>query len=305
MSPSFLRDIQWENNEMSHIYGPVAVARLKTQVKFVTLCAVLALSMAPAKAEVVYSDFAAGQTYNGSNGWGITGSNAYPGSIYSGIAFAFIVGPNNYSLSQIDLGLAHVVGTNEADIVLYGSNSTDTAPEATISSWTVANQPQAGSSDSVLTTISGITGITLTSGNTYFIGVLPFNSSTYDFWNVASLTTPGYGYEITATGGGPEPTTEAGAFDVIGTPVANVPEPLTLSIFGAGLCGLAFGVWRRRNRPKYSHKNSGYRFSLFCARNASAYRAAYTETVTELGRLRPGLLFWQCLRLKHSPTSLP
>lgn len=195
----------------------------------------------PALATTIFSTLDGSGTYNSNFGWTI-GSSSVSYSSASGF-----VSPGNFSLEQIDLGLSNVLGTNSATVSLW----TDAAgvPGTLLGSWSVSNQPFFGSTDSALTTISGISGIDLLAGAAYFLVVVPGASDTWDAWNESTVST---GDVLFSTDGGATWGTNGGAqalgaFDLLGSAAGgNVPEPITITLFGAGLAGAA--AMRRRRK---------------------------------------------------------
>jgi hypothetical protein len=117
-----------------------------------------------------------------------------------------------------------------------------------LGSWSVSNQPSFGSTDSALATISGISGIDLSAGASYFLVVVPDAADTWDTWNWSTVST---GDVLYSTDGGGTWGTNGGAqalgaFDLIGSAGGRVPEPITIALFGAGLAGAA--AMRRRRK---------------------------------------------------------
>lgn len=214
--------------------------RIKLAITFVTTSL---LFQAPAHATVIASTLNAG-LYNSAAGQVASGSASFVGEEEFAAPF---ISSGNFSVDQIDVGLTNNAGTNSAVVGLW----TDVAgiPAVELGSWNVNNQPHFGSTGSILTTITGISGINLTSGGHYFITIFPGASDTWDVWNGNTLGIVGADF---STDGGVSWTQQANldrpAFDVLGTAAAAVPEPGTLSLFGFALFGLGASQRRRKSR---------------------------------------------------------
>jgi hypothetical protein len=198
----------------------------------------LLFQAAPAHAVIIASTLNAGQ-YSAS------------GTVVSGSASSFgetdlaapFTSSGNYSVDQIDVGLTHVFGTNSAVVGLW----TDVGgiPTVELGSWNVSNQPAVGAT-SILTTITGISGINLTAGGLYFLTIFPGASDTEDVWNDNTLGILGLTFSLDGgTSWGQEDNVNRPAFDVLGN-AAAVPEPATLSLFA--LLGLGAIARRRKSR---------------------------------------------------------
>jgi len=143
-------------------------------------------------AENIFSDLGVGGTYSPyQNGGGRSvsgGKNQAPNSP----AYSFVAGAS-LPLTQIDLALSYISGTNGAVVTLWSAVpwSVDVgpafgtiAPGVQLGSWTVGPVPLASNnSGNALTTIAGIQGISLVAGTQYFLQVSAVATDTFLVWN--------------------------------------------------------------------------------------------------------------------------
>ena len=187
---------------------------------------------AAAHAAVIFSDFGAGDSYTQDFGWTVQGG-------YSASAFQ---SSGDYDVTQIDLALGHVSGTNAAVVSLW-TNELGTLGTQ-LGSWGVSGQPTFGDFGAgALTSITNISGVHLVAGGGYFLQVAS-TGDVLDAWNANSI---GYLSDFVQNGVPFGPTT-AGAFDVIGTS-GVVPEPACWMMMMVGFGGLG-SVLRRRRRAE-------------------------------------------------------
>jgi hypothetical protein len=185
-----------------------------------------------AKADTIFTDLGPG--YDPTEGWTVSGA-LY--GVFAYDAAGTFTSSGSYAVTQIDLGIGNVRGTNGATVELTTDNSG--APGTVLQTWNISSLPDFASTSTTLTTISGITGIDISAG-TYFLVVLPGDSSTLDAWNYNSTGATGFsGSTGYVAAGNTEP-----AFDVLGSSI-SAPEPSSLILLGTGLLGLVF-IRRKR-----------------------------------------------------------
>lgn len=190
-----------------------------------------AFAAVPANATPIFSNLNATAPYYPNNNFFINSGRS--------LAMPF-KSSGDFELTQIDLGLRFVGGTNNGALIsLYTDVAGD--PGILLGSWTLASLP---TNRSTLATITGITGIDLTAGTKYFLGAASIGS-TSDEWGLAIPLNDHGGREFQSGSWGP--IAGLGAFDIIGsTHVTPVPEPPPLALFLTGLA--VFGAMTLRRK---------------------------------------------------------
>jgi hypothetical protein len=120
-----------------------------------------------------------------------------------------------YRVTEIDVSLVNVGGTNSATISLL-SSTTGGAPGVVLGTWNVSGQPSSNYDGPRLTNITNICGVHLAAGKRYFLRIAPADATTQDLWAINQRQAPAtlyFGDTLSAYQEG------APAFDVIGKAV--------------------------------------------------------------------------------------
>ncbi len=205
---------------------------------------ILALSSVPTfGAAVIFSDLGTGSTvYNtSSNSWGILGSaNSFSPNNRQGIAALFTAGGSgSEAVGQIDLGMWYFSGVGTFSASIWTDVLGAPGSQVAGASWGLStSNPYAACC--TLATVSGISGVSLTGGQQYFMVLQPvsYSDNTTNGW---AYNSQGVSGDIQSTANG-STWTDTGtsanyaAFDVLGS--STVPEPASLALLVAGLSAL-------------------------------------------------------------------
>jgi hypothetical protein len=207
------------------------------------LIALMALSVASVSAmadDTAFSDLGNPIFYNCCSGWTVGGQNSIVGLVRDANQFTSLTSGD---VTQIDVGLGWVTGTNAATISLW--TSVGDLPGTMLGTWGISNQPNFGSTSSIVATISVGPGISLTAGDQYFL-VVEGAIDTWDAWNLNSQGVTGLLLQDSGNGWNMFPGNTLGAFDVLTSPGGGVPEPASLMLLGSGFLAVASRLRRKK-----------------------------------------------------------
>jgi hypothetical protein len=204
---------------------------------------ILSLTSLPARGASIFSDLGTGNnTYlNNTNSWGIEGTaNSFSAGIAQGVAALFTAGGSgSEAVGQIDLGVWLFSGSGTFTASIWTDVAGKPGAQVAGAFWSLATSNSYPNCCN-LVTVSGISGVTVTGGQQYFMILQPvsYSDSSTNGWNYNSQGVSG-DVQISQNGstwGDTGTSANYAAFDVLGP--ATVPEPGSLLLIGAGLVAL-------------------------------------------------------------------
>lgn len=210
---------------------------------FLTAVAICALAPAAMRGSTLFSDFApTGNLY------ACAGCNAYPdggagrlGTAYESASLFTVSGSGSLPVTGIDLAVGYATAPDAFSASLWTDVGGQVGTQVAGAYWSLSTTSFWLNCCNVVS-IAGITGVTLTGGQQYFLLIAPLDpsDSTYNLWlsNNQGVT----GQVAVSTNGGSTwgYSNEAlGAFDITSSP-EPASWPMLLALVGAGLW------WRRR-----------------------------------------------------------
>jgi hypothetical protein len=207
------------------------------------------LAPGPIRAANVYSDLGSGTTvYDPINPWCVTGASSPScGPLTLRMVASSFTPSANYNLTQVDMALQFVSGTNQVDVSL-ATDGGGVPSGTTLASWSFSNLPPYNGSCCALQTETFSSGPVLTAGITYWLVASPGGTDTAAGWMHSS--TGGTNPLDYFNGAWNTTTGPAVAFDVIGNLTDTaVPEPCTLLLVTLGLTVALVVKRSTRSRP--------------------------------------------------------
>lgn len=219
----------------------LSVAGVAVRLASPAFAMLVALST-PASADIVFSNFAPGNSYDLNSGLVVAGTTSERG--FSEWASAFTPS-GDFTLTQIDVAISNSAAP--ISVMLSLDHASGGLPDGTIESWIVTTLSIFPPFSNIVQTVSPVSPVSLVSGTEYWL-VASAAGDTVDAWNVAiagpnapTAINLGSSWTLQPPGG------FYGAFAVQGS---VIPEPSSWAMMLLGFAGLGFVGYRQTRWAK-------------------------------------------------------
>ena len=210
---------------------------MKKLLFFLSIIAISLVSPNQVKADVVYNDFGAGNSYNITHGQLL--STIMP---FAEQANAFTP-TANYKLTSIEMAVDYFMGSNNLNVWLMNDNGGK--PGTALEYFQFSNLGSVNSTNPLLVGQSS-TNLALNQGQQYWLAAAPRDTNTWLGWNFNNINATGIHYSSNNLGNtwNLDNPNQFAAFRINGTPIAATPEPVSMLLFGVG--GLAMAAFKKK-----------------------------------------------------------